>query len=118
MAKLVMVVDDEADLRETTKLILERGGYKVITAVDGDDCLKKLKKVKPDLIIFDIMMPGTPVREVVKKIKDIKIIYLSVVRTSEAESESLVQSNVVEFINKPFDINDLLARVKKVVGDK
>ena len=68
MAKKIMVVDDEPDIRATVKTVLEKNGYKVVTAVDGDDCLKKLKKEKPDLILMDIMMPGTPVREVVPTI--------------------------------------------------
>ena len=67
---------------------------------------------------MDIMMPGTPVREVIKKIKSTKIAYLSVVRTSEAEKEELVgQKNIVDFIQKPFDIKDLIKRVKKIVGE-
>jgi len=115
--KTIMVVDDEPDVRETTKLVLEKNGYKVITAINGDDCLEKLKKGKPALILMDIMMPGTPVREIIGKIKGIPIAYLSVVRTSEAEKEELLKSgNIVDFIQKPFDINELLARVKKIVG--
>ena len=115
--KIILVVDDEADIRSSVKTILEKEGYEVITAVSGDDCLKKLEKGKPDLILLDIMMPGTPVREVVKKIKDVKISYLSVVRTSEAEKEKLLgQNNIVDFIQKPFDIKDLVKRVKKLVG--
>ncbi len=117
MGKTIMVVDDEADIRATVKTILEKEGYTVLTAVDGDDALKQLKKTKPSLILLDIMMPGTPVRDVVKKIKGIKIIYVSVVRTSEAEKEELLgQNNIIDFIQKPFDIKDLVKRVKKVVG--
>ena len=117
MAKKILVVDDEPDIRNSVKLILEKEGYEVATAVNGDDCLKKLTKSKPDLILLDIMMPGTPVREVVKKIKGSKIAYLSVVRTSEAEKEQLLKSsNIVDFIQKPFDIKDLIKRVKKIVG--
>jgi|TARA_Y100000310_G_C20293077_1_gene628090 CheY-like chemotaxis protein len=117
MSKIIMVVDDEPDIRATVKTVLEKNGYEVITAVSGDDCLKQLKKEKPELILMDVMMPGTPVREVVPKIKGIKVAYLSVVRTSEAEKEELTKSaNIVDFINKPFDINDLLKRVKKIVG--
>ena len=116
--KIILVVDDEADIRSSVKTILEKEGYEVITAVNGDDCLKKLEKGKPDLILLDIMMPGTPVREIVKKIKDVKISYLSVVRTSEAEKEKLLgQNNIVDFIQKPFDIKDLVKRVKKIVGN-
>ena len=117
MAKKILVVDDEPDIRNSVKLILEKEGYEVAIAVNGDDCLKKLAKSKPDLILLDIMMPGTPVREVVKKIKGSKIAYLSVVRTSEAEKEQLLKSsNIVDFIQKPFDIKDLIKRVKKIVG--
>jgi len=117
MKKTILVVDDEEDIRETVKTILEKEGYKVLEAVSGDDCLKQLKTEKPDLILMDIMMPGTPVREVVKKIKSVKIAYLSVVRTSEAEKEELLgQKNVVDFIQKPFDVKDLVKRVKKLVG--
>lgn len=113
-----MVVDDEKDVRDTTKTVLEKEGYKVVTATNGDDCLKKLPKNKIDLILMDIMMPGTPVREIIKKIKNTKIAYLSVVRTSEAEKEELIgQKNIVDFIQKPFDIKDLIKKVKKIVGE-
>ena len=115
--KTIMVVDDEEDIRSTVKTILEKEGYNVVTAIDGDDCLKKMTEQKVDLSLMDIMMPGTPVREVVKKIKDTKISYLTVVRTSEAEKEDLMKSkNIVDFIQKPFDINELAKRVKKLIG--
>jgi DNA-binding response OmpR family regulator len=115
--KTIMIVDDESDIRQSVKIILEKNGYSVVLAVDGDDCLRKLKNEKPDLILLDIMMPGTPVKEIVKKITDVKIAYLSVVRTSEAEREDLLgQKNIVDFIQKPFDIDDLLKKVKKLVG--
>ena len=117
MPKTIMVVDDEKDIRETVKTILEKNGYKVVTAVNGDDCLKKLPKQKVDLILMDIMMPGTPVRDVVPQIKSTKIVYLSVVRVSEAEKEDLMKSkNIVDYIQKPFDVDELLQKIKKLVG--
>ena len=116
--KTIMVVDDEADIRSTVKAVLEKNEYKVITAVNADDSLKKvLGGENPDLILMDIMMPGTPVKEIVPKLKKFKIAYLSVVRTSEAEKEDLMKNkNIVDFIQKPFDINELVKRVKKLVG--
>ncbi len=118
MTKTIMVVDDEPDNISTVKMVLEKNGYVVVTAVNGDDCLKKLPAQKIDLILMDIMMPGTPVKDVVKQIKGTKIAYLSVVRTSEAEKEDLLgQSNIVDFIQKPFDIHDLVNKVKKIVGN-
>jgi len=117
MTKTIMIVDDEPDIRQTVKTVLEANNYKVVTAVTADDCLVKLKKIKPDLILMDIMMPGSPVKEIVPKIKG-KVAYLSVVRTGEAEKEDLLKAkNVVDFIQKPFDINELLKRVKKIVGE-
>ena len=115
--KTIMIVDDEPDVRNTVKTVLEKNGYKVVTAINGEDCLKKLQTEKPNLILMDIMMPGTSVKDIVPKIKGIKIAYLSVVRTSEVEKEDLMKSkNIVDFIQKPFDIDDLLKRVKKIVG--
>lgn len=115
--KIVMVVDDEEDIRNTVKTVLEMNDYKVLEAISGDDCLEKLKTAKPDLILMDIMMPGTPVREIVPKIKGTKVVYLSVVRVSDAEKENLLKSgNVVDFIQKPFDVDELLERVKKLIA--
>ena len=113
-----MVVDDEKDIRETMKDILEPEGYDVITAKNGDDALKILKKKKkPDLILLDIMMPGTPVREVVKKIKNTKIIFVSVVKISEAEKKNLFkQDNIEGYVQKPFDAKDLIKEVEKAIG--
>jgi DNA-binding response OmpR family regulator len=117
MLKKILVVDDDEDIRNTVKIILEKNGYSIITAVNGDDCLEKLSKESVDLILLDIMMPGTPVRDIVKKILDIKIAFLTVVRTSEAEKDIILkQKNIVDFIQKPFDINDLLKRVKKILN--
>lgn len=111
-----MVVDDEADIRDTVKVILEKEGYTVVTASNADDALKKEAAAKPVLILMDIMMPGTPVREVVPKLKS-KVAYLSVVRTSEAEKENLTKTkNIVDFIQKPFDVEELIRRVKKITG--
>lgn len=117
MAKKILVVDDEADIRSSVKTILEKNGFKVVTAVNADDGFKKWQKEKPSLVLMDIMMPGTPVKEIIPKMKGAKIAYLSVVRTSEAEKEDLMKSkNIVDFIQKPFDINELVKRVKKLTG--
>jgi DNA-binding response OmpR family regulator len=116
MTKKILVVDDEPDVRETVKVVLEKNGYRVMTAINGDDGLKKWQKEKPDLVLMDIMMPGTPVKEIIPKMKGTKVAYLSVVRMSEAEKENLMKSsNIVEFIQKPFDIKELARKVKELV---
>ena len=116
--KTILVVDDEPDIRESVKMVLEKKGYRIITAVDGDDCLHRLHEETPDLILLDIMMPGIPVKEVIQKIEGIKIAFLSVVRTSEAERQDLLQQkNIVAFIRKPFSTDELLKIVKKTLGE-
>jgi len=118
MQKTILIVDDEPDVRDSVKIILETKGYKVETAVDGDDCLKKLNEIKPDLILLDIMMPGTPVDEVIKKIKGIKIAFMSVVRISEARKRGLCkQENIVDFLQKPFNVSDLVDRVGLILNE-
>jgi CheY-like chemotaxis protein len=118
MKKSIMIVDDEPDNITIVQTVLETNNYNVISAVNGDDCLEKLKNgIRPDLILMDIMMPGTPVSEIVPQIKDIKIVYLTVVRMSEAKKQGLLnQKNIVDYIQKPFDINELLEKIKKIVG--
>ena len=117
MVKKILVVDDEADNRASVKSILEKEGYKIDTAISGSDALKKWTVSKPNLVLMDIMMPGVPVKDIIPKMKGTKVVYLSVVRTSEAEKEDLMASkNVVGFIQKPFDIKDLVKQVKKFVG--
>ncbi len=118
MPKTILVVDDEPDIRQSVKQILEINGYTVVTAVDGDDCLKKLNELTPDLILLDIMMPGTPVGDVVKQIKDIKIAFMSVVRISDARKRGLcIQDNIVDFFQKPFNVSDLIDRVELILSE-
>lgn len=118
MPKTILVVDDEPDIRQSVKIILEKNGYKVKTAEDGDDCLLKIKEEIPDLILLDIMMPGTPVHVFIQQIKDIKIAFMSVVRISDARRKGLcIQENVVDFLQKPFNITDLIDRVEILLSN-
>ncbi len=118
--KKIMIVDDNPDLRFAVKLILDDEDYDTVIALDGDDCLEKLKNmtIKPDLILLDVMMPGTLVAEVIKQIEGIKIAFLSAVSISDKDKEGLLlQKNVVDFIPKPFGANELLEKVKKILGE-
>jgi CheY-like chemotaxis protein len=116
-----MAVDDEEHIVELVKVLLEQEGYEVITALNGKECLEKLKTVKPDLILLDMMMPGMSGREVCEKIrenpktKDLKIAFLTVARFSETGKDVLKKMKVVDYITKPFDNDDLIQRVKKLV---
>lgn len=116
MTKKILVVDDEEDIRDTLKTILEKEKFTVVTGKEGADAVKLATKEKPDLILLDIMMPGLPVKEVIKKIKQKKILFVSAVRMSEAEKEDLTkQNNVLGYIEKPFNIKELVKQVKKAL---
>ncbi|HEC81348.1 MAG TPA: response regulator [Thermoplasmatales archaeon] len=121
--KTVLVVDDEPDILATVAEILEMNEYIVFTARNGNQCLEKLEDLTPDLILLDIMMPGITTKEILdeieqdKKLEKTKIIFLTAVGLTETEKEHLLaRKHVIDFIQKPFDVDDLLKRVKSAVG--
>jgi CheY-like chemotaxis protein len=121
-SKKIMVVDDEESLLELLRAVLEAENYEVVTANSGAECIEKLKTFRPDLILLDMMMPGMSGREVCEKIrsdpktKDINVAFVTVAKFSEAGKGKLKDMNVKDYITKPFDNDDLVSRVKKIVG--
>jgi len=116
----VMVVDDEEDLRNLVKLVMEREGFEVETAENGKDFLEKVSKFKPDFVILDVMMPGLTTKEILEKLKeknvDPKIMLLTVVRFSDEEIKKLAEKGkIVDYLTKPFDVPELISTVKKHV---
>ena len=117
--KTVLVVDDDEDIRESVGIILRINRYRVITAVDADDCLNKLQSESPDLILLDIMMPGRPITDIVKQVTDIKIVFMSIVRESDAKNKGLCEhNNVVDFLQKPFNLNDLVSKIELLLKEE
>jgi len=122
MSKTIMVVDDEPALLQLIEAILGTEGYNVIAVSNGREALEKLKKAKPDLVLLDMMMPGMSGREVCEKIrsdpktKSIKVAFLTVAKFSEAGRDTLKKMKVSDYITKPFDNDDLLKRIKKILG--
>ena len=118
--KKILHVDDEADTLAVVKTILDMEGYQVVSVNRG---LKALKEVDLDgysLIILDIMMPdmsGWDLFSRIGKIKPIyKVIFLSVLDVADEKLKELKDAGVKDYIRKPFDRDDLIARVKKVIG--
>ena len=116
----VMVVDDERDLREMINLLLKKEeGFETETAEDGEDFLKKIDDFKPDLVTLDVMMPGLTTQEIIKKLQkkstNPKIILLTVIRYSEEEQEKLKKMGIVDYVTKPFELDDLITRVNNQI---
>jgi DNA-binding response OmpR family regulator len=108
----IMIVDDEQDLREMIELMLNKEGFKTNTAENGVDLLDKIDTFEPDLITLDVMMPGLTTREILDRLKEKKtkpkIILLTVVRYSEEEKQKLYKMGIVDYVTKPFELNDLI----------
>ena len=116
MVKKILIVEDQIDIRDAVKIQLKKEGYKVTTAINAEECYKKWKSGKPDLVLMDIRMPGTPVKEIIPKMKNSKIIYLTAVGVSEAEREKLLKmENIVGFIEKPFSHKELMEKIKEII---
>ncbi len=123
MAKKVMVVDDEPDLCETVKLLLDGKGFETVTALSGAEALKKLRKEPVDLVLVDFFMPEMTGRGLVDeirkdpKLKKLKLAFLTVALFGEVGREDLQKLGILDYIQKPFDNEDLVRRVKKMVGE-
>jgi DNA-binding response OmpR family regulator len=118
--KLIAVVDDEEDIRELVSINLKKSGYKVREFEDADNLLRSIAKSMPDLIILDIMMPGTDGLQACKIIKSndktshIPIIMLTA-KADESDKIVGLELGADDYITKPFSPRELVARVKAVL---
>ena len=119
--KKIMVVDNEPDIVDLTRTVLEIGGYEVLPAYSGEECLKKLCKNKVDLILLDIMMPGLSgwdvFNRVKKKYSDVKIAFMSVLEITDKRKKVLLDEGLSEYIMKPFDKDYLLDTIDNILKE-
>ncbi len=117
--KKIMVVDNEPDIVDLTRTVLELGGYTVVPSYSGEEALRRLEKEKVDLVLLDIMMPGMSgwdvFNRIKKKNKDIKVAFMSVLDISEKRKQVLIDEGLADYIMKPFDKETLLQRVDKIL---
>ena len=110
----IMVVDDEQTIRTLLKRILESEGYEVILAADGNSALTMLEKREPDLVILDINMPGLNGFQVLERIRqhsNVPVIMLTGIGEATALGNAL-SLGADDFVKKPFNVRELLARIK------
>jgi DNA-binding response OmpR family regulator len=113
----ILIVDDDAMAREILKRILEHAGYEVMTAGSGPEALRKLHEGIPHLVVVDLMMPEMDGFEVCRRIKshlDVPIVILSAVAAVESKVEGL-QRYAEDYVVKPFEKEELVARVQRVL---
>ena len=117
----VLVVDDDDVIRQLITVNLELEGFDVATAIDGQDCLDRVKDVRPDVITLDVMMPRLDGWEAASRLRadpataGIKVVLLSA-RAQEADLERGSRIGVDAYLTKPFDPDELIAVVRRLAG--
>ena len=120
MNKKILVVDDEPGITEIIKSRFETNSYEIISALDGEEALRKVRSENPDLIILDIKLPGIDGYEVLRRLRQIPANkYTPVIMlTMKAETESLIKAHDLQstdYIIKPFSVKELADLVKKYI---
>lgn len=120
MSRSIMLVEDEAPIREMLKIVLEQAGFAVNEAEDYDIALEKMVEPYPDLVLLDWMLPGGSGVQLARKLKeheftrDIPIIMLTA-RGEEEDKVRGLEAGADDYITKPFSPKELVARIKAVM---
>lgn len=118
MNEKILLVEDEASIRKFTKIVLEKEGFKVLTAESGELGLELVNKENPIIVLLDIMLPGITGLEVCKKIRstypDIGIIMLTA-RGQDNDKICGLNNGADDYVLKPFNPLELSARIKSLL---
>jgi len=116
--KTVLIADDEIDIVETVKFMLESEGFEVLTAYDGEEALKTARTAIPDIILLDVMMPkinGYKVSRLLKFDKKFQDIPILMITARSQDEDRLIgeETGADEYITKPFEISDVIDLINK-----
>jgi len=116
----VMVVEDEPDVAEVAKEVLEADGFEVLTAYDGLSALDQIPKVKPDLVLLDVMLPTVDGFELCKTIKDNPetreiLVVLFTAATEPFLMERIVGVGANDYLTKPVNSDKLVQKVRSLL---
>lgn len=109
--RTIAIVDDDIHIGDMVEEVLRREGYGVLRAYSGTEALLLLSKSRPDLILLDLMMPGLTGEEVLPAISGIPVIVVSA-KVGIDDKVKLLLGGAVDYITKPFDTKELLARIQ------
>ena len=123
MTKKILIADDEPSIVIALEFLLRRSGYEVQIARDGDEALRLVETMRPDLVLLDIMMPVKSGYEVCRHLRerpesrDVKIIMLSAKgRDAEVAKGLTVGADI--YVTKPFSTRDLMSRVHALLEEQ
>ena len=117
MEETVLLVDDDAALLEVMSIVLSSEGYRVITAADGAEALKKVGGEGLNLVVLDVMLPRISGFEVLKKIReksDVPVVMLTA-KSQSVDKVVGLELGADDYITKPFDTKELLARIRAIL---
>jgi DNA-binding response OmpR family regulator len=118
---LVLVAEDDEDIRSLVVFRLERSGYDVVEAVDGEEALARVAERVPDLVVLDLMMPKLDGLEVTRRLRAaagtsrVPVILLTA-RVQERDIEAGFAAGADDYLRKPFSPQELRARVQAVLA--
>ena len=114
MNQKILVVDDEQPIAEIVKFNLEKEGYQVVLAHDGDEAIRLAEEEDPDLILLDIMLPNKDGNEVLREIRKTKTIPIIMLTAKDSEIDKVLglELGADDYVTKPFSNRELTARVK------
>jgi len=121
MTKKVLIVDDELNIVAALEFLLQKSGYEVMAAQNGDEALKRVERFAPDLVLLDVMMPRISGYEVCRRMREradwkhIKIIMLSA-KGREAEVSKGVSLGADLYVTKPFSNNELVGKIGELLA--
>ena len=112
--KKILVVDDEKPISDIIKFNLEKEGYEIVTAFDGEEALEKVEEESPDLIVLDVMLPKIDGLEVVREVRKKHSMPIIMVTAKETEIDKVLglELGADDYVTKPFSNRELVARVK------
>ena len=117
MSQLILVVDDEPKVSRLARDYLEKNGFRVVTAGDGQSALTVARREKPDLVILDLMLPvmdGREVCRILRRESDVPIIMLTAL-SEEIDQVTGLEIGADDYITKPFSVRALVARVRALL---
>ena len=117
MEKTILIVEDDANIRELLHLYLEQEGYHIESAQDGADGLRAFKRVHPDLVLLDLMMPvmdGTQMIRELRTFSQTPVIILTA-KGEVFDKVTLLELGADDYITKPFEMREVIARVRAVL---
>ncbi len=122
MVKRILVVDDEADIRQLVSDVLESEGYEVYLAANGEEALRMASQAVPDLVLLDVMMPGVDGFRVCERLRahpvGLRSPVIFLTARQEIEDKLLgFEKGAVDYVTKPFHVNELLARIRVHLGE-